>query len=116
MNGYSVSEMKRVGALIGVRLKELRPGGVVIEGICPPNPKVLAHFADLAGKVRCGSPIVVPVTVSPSAGHYLILIGATDDTFTAVDPAAPGPRIFTAAQLRARMCDFNLIALEGLAP
>lgn len=114
--GYSISEMKKIGGSVGVRLKELRPSGIVIEGICPPNPKVLAYFADLAGKVRAGHPVVVPVTVSPSAGHYLILTGAAGDTFTAVDPAAPGPRTFTAAQLRVRMCDFNLIALEGLAP
>jgi ABC-type bacteriocin/lantibiotic exporter with double-glycine peptidase domain len=111
--GYSVAEMRRFGAQVGVSLALEAPKGLVIAGECSSRPPVTAHYKRLAQLVAGGSPVVVPVTVRFGAGHYLILVGAQGDTFTAHDPASPGLKQFSATELAARMCDYGYVALRA---
>jgi hypothetical protein len=109
--GYSINELRRVGARVGVGLSLRAPAGVVIAGNCAATPAVDRHFASLARTVNGGRPVVVPVARGFGMGHYLILTGASGDSFTALDPASPGQRSISASQLRASMCDYGYIAL-----
>ena len=113
LRGYSVAEMRRFGAQVGVTLVVEAPKGLVIAGECSPRPPVTAHFKRLAQLVAAGSPVVVPVTVRFGAGHYLILVGAQGDSFTVHDPGSPGLKQLTAAELAARMCDYGYVALRA---
>jgi ABC-type bacteriocin/lantibiotic exporter with double-glycine peptidase domain len=109
--GYSVPEMKRFGASVGVELTVQAPAGIVIAGECSPRPPVTAHFSRLAELVAAGKPIVVPVTSGVSAGHYLVLVGAQSDGFIVLDPGSPGLRLMATADLASLMCDFGYVAL-----
>ena len=40
VNGYSISDMRRFGARVGVGLSLRAPGGIVIAGDCAPRPAV----------------------------------------------------------------------------
>lgn len=111
LRGYSVSELRRVGARVGVGLSLRAPRGVVIAGNCAASPAVEAHFAALARTVNAGRPVVVPVSSGFGQGHYLILTGARGGAFTALDPASPGERTLGAADLRSRMCGYGFLAL-----
>jgi len=111
--GYSVAEMRRFGAQAGVSLSLEAPKGLVIAGECSSRPPVTAHFKRLAQLVSAGSPVVVPVTVGFGAGHYLILVGAQGDSFTAHDPGSPGLKQLTTSELSARMCDYGYVALRA---
>ncbi len=110
-HGYSVAEMQRFGAEVGVDLAIQAPRGVVIAGECSPRPPVAEHFKRLAEFVAAGHPVVVPVQSGPSSGHYLVLVGAESGSFTVLDPASPGLRRFTRAQLAPLMCGFGYVAL-----
>jgi len=111
--GYSVAEMRRFGAQVGVTFSLEVPRGLVIAGECSSRPPVTAHFRRLAQLVSAGSPVVVPVTVRFGAGHYLILVGAQGDTFTVHDPGSPGLKQLTTSELQARMCDYGYVALRA---
>jgi ABC-type bacteriocin/lantibiotic exporter with double-glycine peptidase domain len=110
--GYSVPEMQRHGARLNVRLALRAPAGVVITGQCAPTPAVSDYFKRLARSVSAGRPVVVPVTTF-SNGHYLVLVGASGDSFTVLDPARPGLRSMSTAALASAMCGFGYVALEA---
>lgn len=109
--GYSVSEMQRLGGRLGVSLALRAPPGVVITGQCAPTPAVTEYFKRLSRSVAAGRPVVVPVNTF-GAGHYLVLVGASGDGFSVLDPASPGLRSMSAAALASAMCDFGYVALE----
>lgn len=109
--GYSINELRRVGSRVGVGLSVRAPTGVVIAGSCSASPAVDAHFATLAKIVNGGRPVVVPISAGFGMGHYLILTGASGGSFTALDPASPGERLMSAADLRSRMCGYGFVAL-----
>jgi len=109
--GYSVADMQRFGAQIGVDLTLAAPRGLVIAGECTPRPAVSEHFKRLAKLVAAGEPVVVPVASGPESGHYLVLVGAENGAFTLLDPAAPGLRRLTTAALAPLMCPFGYVAL-----
>lgn len=111
--GYSVAEMRRFGAQVGVPLSLEAPKGLVIAGECSPRAPVTAHFKRLAQIVAAGSPVVVPVSVRFGAGHYLILVGAQGGNFTVHDPGSPGLRQIPEADLASRMCDYGYVALRA---
>ncbi len=110
-HGYSVAEIQRFAAQVGVDLTIVAPRGIVIAGECSPRPAVTAHFKRLAQLVVAGEPVVVPVASGPSSGHYLVLVGAEGGGFTVLDPAAPGLRRIASAQLAPLMCGFGYVAL-----
>jgi ABC-type bacteriocin/lantibiotic exporter with double-glycine peptidase domain len=109
--GYSLSDMRRLGARVGVNLSLTAPAGIVIAGECSSRPPVTAHFKRLAAIVSGGTPVVVPVSVWFGAGHYYVLVGADRSGFTALDPASPGLKKFSAAELARSMCDYGYVAL-----
>jgi ABC-type bacteriocin/lantibiotic exporter with double-glycine peptidase domain len=111
--GYSVAEMRRFGAKVGVSLSVMAPRGLVIAGECSSRPPVTEHYRRLAQTVAGGSPVVVPITQRFGGGHYLILVGAKGETFTAHDPGSPGLKQYTASELAARMCDYGYVALRA---
>jgi hypothetical protein len=110
--GYSVTEMRRVGAGIGVGLSLRAPSGVVIAGECSPNPAVSVYFARLSRSVASGHPVIVPVS-SGGLGHYLLLVGVAGDGFSVLDPASPGLRTMSVPALASVMCGFGYVALEA---
>jgi hypothetical protein len=110
--GYSVTEMRRIGAQIGVGLSLRAPSGVVIAGECSPSATVSAYFVGLSRSVAAGHPVVVPVS-SGGAGHYLLLVAKAGDGFSVLDPAAPGLRAMSATALASAMCGFGYVALEA---
>jgi hypothetical protein len=111
LRGYSIRDMQRFGARVGVGLSVSAPAGLVIAGECSARPAVSAHMRRLASVVNGGQPVVVPVSSSFGAGHYLILIGAAGGSFTALDPASPGQRQLGATELASRMCGYGYVAL-----
>lgn len=110
--GYSIPEMRRLGARVGVHLSTMAPAGVGITGDCSPRPTVTAYFGRLRSRVAAGHPVVVPVG-GFVAGHYLILVGASGDEFTYLDPASPGRSTMSTAQLSSQMCGFGYVALAA---
>jgi hypothetical protein len=109
--GYSILEMQRFGANIGVNLTVVAPAGVVIAGECSPRPAVTAHFSRLASLVFTANPVVVPIASGVRAGHYLVLVGARSNGFILHDPASPGLLRMETSELAALMCDFGYVAL-----
>ena len=110
-HGYSVADMQRFGAQVGIDLTLLAPRGLVIAGECSPRPPVTEHFKRLAKLVAAGQPVVVPVESGPASGHYLVLVAAENGRFTALDPATPALRQIPATQLAPLMCPFGYVAL-----
>jgi hypothetical protein len=110
--GYSVPEMQRAGARVGVSLSVRAPSGVVIAGECRPTPAVSAYFARLSHSVASGHPVVVPITTG-GAGHYLLLVGTSGTSFSVLDPASPGARTMDTSTLASAMCGFGYVALEA---
>jgi hypothetical protein len=109
--GYSISDMRRNGGRVGVGLSVSAPGGVTIAGNCAGGPAVAAHMTRLSRAVAGGRPVVVPVSSGFGSGHYLVLVGATGDGFTALDPASPGLRSMSRDQLASSMCGYGYMAL-----
>ena len=110
-HGYSVAEMQRFGASVGVSLAVQAPQSVVIAGECLPAPALTPYFKKLADLVRAGQPVVVPVESGPESGHYLVLVGADGGGFTVLDPATPNRRRLPDPQLSALMCPFGYLTL-----
>jgi hypothetical protein len=110
--GYSVPELRRAGARVGVSLTVRAPSGVVIAGECKPTPAISAYFGRLARSVASGHPVVIPVT-SGAAGHYLLLAAASGTSFSVLDPASPGVRTMDTSALASAMCGFGYVALEA---
>lgn len=110
--GYSILEMQRHGARLGVSLALRAPSGVVITGQCSPTQAVSDYFRRLSGSVAAGRPVIVPVTTA-SSGHYLVLVDVSGDSFSVLDPATPGLRSMGAAELASAMCGFGYVALEA---
>jgi hypothetical protein len=110
MRGYSLTEMRRLAARLGVGLSVRAPSGVVITGDCTPRPAVTAHFARIARAVASGRLYVMPVSFG--LGHYIILVGAGADRFSYRDPASPGTHSMSTAELVGRSCAFGHLALE----
>jgi ABC-type bacteriocin/lantibiotic exporter with double-glycine peptidase domain len=111
VRGYSVPEMRRFGASVGVELTVQAPAGIVIAGECSTRPAVTAHFSRLAELVAAGKPVVVPVASGVDAGHYLVLVGAQSDGFIVLDPGSPGVRRLSTTELASYMCGFGYVAL-----
>jgi hypothetical protein len=111
LRGYSILDMQRFGARVGVNLTILAPMGIVIAGECSPRPAVTAHFSRLAGLVSAGSPVVVPVASGVGAGHYLVLVSTQSDGFILLEPASPGLKQIGTSELGAAMCGFGYVAL-----
>ncbi len=109
--GYSIADMQRFGAGVGLDLALVAPAGVVIAGECSPRPAVASYFRRLAGMVTTGQPVVVPVQSGPTTGHYLVLIGVAGSGFMVLDPASPGLRRITIADLAVLMCEFGYVGL-----
>jgi hypothetical protein len=51
------------------------------------------------------------VASGAGSGHYLVLVGAQSNTFTALDPGSPGLRRIATPELAALMCGFGYVAL-----
>jgi hypothetical protein len=111
VRGYSITEMRRFGARVGVSLSVSAPAGVVIAGDCTTRPAVAAHFRRLAQVVARGRPVVVPVAAGFGQGHYLILVGTSGGAFTVMDPSSAGLREMSAERLAGLMCGFGYVAL-----
>jgi ABC-type bacteriocin/lantibiotic exporter with double-glycine peptidase domain len=109
--GYSIPEMRRYGARLGVSLSLRAPSGVMITGQCSASAAVTNYFRQLARSAASGRPVVVPVS-SGFGGHYLILTGASGDTFSMIDPAS-GPGSISSSTLASRMCGFGYVALQA---
>jgi hypothetical protein len=110
--GYSIAEMRRFGARVGVSLTTTAPSGVVIAGQCGASPAVNRHMDRLQRVVRGGRPAVVPVSgFGFSSGHYLILVGADANGFSVLDPRSPGVRTYGKAELANWMCSYGFVAL-----
>jgi hypothetical protein len=110
--GYSITEMQRLGARIGVGLSLRAPSGVVITGECSMSPAVSAYFARLSRSVAAGHPVVVPIA-SGGAGHYLLLVGTNGEGFSVLDPGSPGLRTMSSSALASATCGFGYVALEA---
>jgi hypothetical protein len=111
LRGYSVAEMQRFGARVGVSLSVRAPAGLVIAGECSARPAVAAHYDRLTQIVAGGTPVVVPVKSGLASGHYLVLVGTNGDGYAVHDPASPGVTRISRATLMSRMCDYGYLAL-----
>jgi ABC-type bacteriocin/lantibiotic exporter with double-glycine peptidase domain len=81
--GYSIRQLWKSGAKIGVNLSLQQPE-VAIVGECSERPGLAAYFSRLQSLVHGGHPVIVPTGDAAKRGHYLVLVGVTDGTFTDV--------------------------------
>jgi ABC-type bacteriocin/lantibiotic exporter with double-glycine peptidase domain len=109
--GYSLLDVQKFGANVGVKLSVMQPDGTIIAGLCPARAAVAAYFSQLAKIVADGHPIIVPTGDVSSRGHYLVLVSARDGTFTALDPSTPERKSISLHALRSMMCGFGYVAL-----
>ena len=110
--GYSILELQKFGATLGVNLSLVQPQ-VAIAGECSERPGLTAYFSQLETLVDAGHPVIVPIGEVAKSGHYLVLVGAKDGNFTALDPSTPDPKRISARELRSMMCGFGYIALAA---
>jgi ABC-type bacteriocin/lantibiotic exporter with double-glycine peptidase domain len=108
--GYSILQLQKFGAKIGVNLSLLQPE-VAIAGECSERPGLATYFSRLENLIDAGHPIIVPTGDAAKRGHYLVLMGVTGGAFTALDPSMPEPKTINARQLRSMMCGFGYVAL-----
>jgi ABC-type bacteriocin/lantibiotic exporter with double-glycine peptidase domain len=113
LRGYSILEVKKFGANVGVDLSVLQPDGITIAGECSERPAVAAYFSKLTDIVGAGHPVIVATGDSSSRGHYLILVGARAGKFTALDPSTPERTTINPRSLRLMMCGFGYVALAA---
>lgn len=111
LRGYSILDVKKFGANVGVNLSVLQPDGITIAGECSERPAVTAYFSKLTDMVGAGRPIIVATGDSSSRGHYLVLVGARAGKFITLDPSTPGPTAISLRALRLMMCGFGYAAL-----
>jgi ABC-type bacteriocin/lantibiotic exporter with double-glycine peptidase domain len=109
--GYSILQMQKFGAKVGVNLAVVAPAGVVIAGECSETPAITTHFSRLARLVTSGNPIVVPVTSGAAGGHYLVLVGTENNNFILHNPASAGLTRISTSELASLMCNFGYVAL-----
>ncbi|HXX50713.1 MAG TPA: papain-like cysteine protease family protein [Xanthobacteraceae bacterium] len=109
--GYSILDVKKFAATIGINLSVLQPDGITIAGECSERPPVTAYFAKLTDVVDAGHPVIVATGDSSSRGHYLVLVGAGSGKFIALDPSTPERRTIGFRSLRSMMCGFGYVAL-----
>jgi ABC-type bacteriocin/lantibiotic exporter with double-glycine peptidase domain len=109
--GYSILDVKKFGADVGVNLSVLQPDGITIAGECSERPAVTAYFSKLTGIVGAGHPVIVATGDSSSRGHYLVLVGARSGKFSALDPSTPERTTMSLRSLRSMMCGFGYVAL-----
>lgn len=110
LRGYSILDVKKFGANVGVKLSVLQPDhnyrGRVLRtagGDC--------LFLQTDGYSRAGHPVIVATGDSSSRGHYLVLVGARADKFIALDPSTPERTTMSLRSLRLMMCGFGYVAL-----
>ena len=111
LRGYSILDVKKFGANVGVNLSVLQPDGITIAGECSERPAVAAYFSKLNDIVGAGHPVIVATGDSSSRGHYLVLVGARAGKFIALDPSKPGRTTISLRALRLMMCGFGYAAL-----
>jgi ABC-type bacteriocin/lantibiotic exporter with double-glycine peptidase domain len=111
--GYSLLQLQKFGAKIGVSLSLLQPE-IAIAGECSQRPGLVTYFSQLENLIDAGHPIIVPIGDAAKRGHYLVLVGMTDRNFTALDPSTPDPRRISLRELQSMMCGFGYVALEVL--
>jgi len=112
--GYSILQLQKFGARIGINLSLIQPEGITIAGECSERPWLASYFAKLENLVEAGHPVIVPIGDAANRGHYLVLVGVKDDNFTALDPSMPEGRKINSRELRSMMCGFGYVALAVL--
>jgi ABC-type bacteriocin/lantibiotic exporter with double-glycine peptidase domain len=112
--GYSILQIQKFGPKIGVNLSLIQPEGITIAGECSERPGLATYFSRLRNLIDAGHPVIVPTGDAAKRGHYLVLIGAKDGNFTALDPGAPDPKTISSRELRSMMCGFGYVALAVL--
>jgi ABC-type bacteriocin/lantibiotic exporter with double-glycine peptidase domain len=111
VRGYSILDVKKFGANVGVNLSVLGPDGITIAGECSERPAVTAYFSKLTDMVGAEHPVIVATGDSSSRGHYLVLVGVRAGKFIALDPSKPGRTAISPRALRFMMCGFGYVAL-----
>jgi ABC-type bacteriocin/lantibiotic exporter with double-glycine peptidase domain len=109
--GYSILQLQKFGAKIGVDLSLIQPEGITIAGECSERPALKAYFSRLEKLIDAGHAVIVPIGNAASRGHYLVLVGVKDGNFTALDPSTPERKKISATELRSMMCGFGYVAL-----
>jgi ABC-type bacteriocin/lantibiotic exporter with double-glycine peptidase domain len=112
--GYSILQMQKFAAKIGVNLSLIQPEGITIAGECSERPALKTYFSRLEHLVDAGHGVIVPIGDSARQGHYLVLVGVTDGNFTALDPSTPERKKISSGELRSMMCGFGYLALAVL--
>jgi ABC-type bacteriocin/lantibiotic exporter with double-glycine peptidase domain len=112
--GYSIVQMQKFAAKIGIDLSLIQPEGITIAGECSERPALKTYFSRLEHLVETGHAVIVPIGDASSGGHYLILIGVKDGNFSALDPSTPERRKISSGELRSMMCGFGYLALAVL--
>jgi len=87
--GYSILQLQKFGARIGVNLSVIQPEDITIAGECSERPWLASYFSKLENLVEAGHPVIIPIGDAASRGHYLVLVGVKDGNFTALDPSTP---------------------------
>jgi len=108
--GYSILELQKFAATVGVNLSLMQPQ-VAIAGECSERPGLAGYFSQLETLVDAGHPVIIPTGDAARSGHYLVLVGVKDGSFTALDPSTPDPKTISSRELRAMMCGFGYVAL-----
>ena len=105
--GYSILQLQKFGARIGVNLSLIEPEGVTIAGECSERQSLASYFSKLENLVAAGRPVIVPIGDASSRGHYLVLVGVKDGNFIALDPSTPERKEISARKLQSMMCGFS---------
>ena len=108
---YSILQLQKFGAKIGIDLSLIQPEGITIAGECSERPALKTYFSRLEHLVDAGHAVIVPTGDAASRGHYLVLVGVTDGNFTALDPSTPERKKISFGELRSMMCGFGYLAL-----
>lgn len=109
--GYSIIQLQKFGAKVGVKLLLIQPEGIAIAGECSERPALASYFSRLEDLIGKGHPVIVPTGDAAKCGHYLVLIDVNDGNFTALDPSTPQRQRISARELRSMMCGFGYVAL-----
>jgi ABC-type bacteriocin/lantibiotic exporter with double-glycine peptidase domain len=109
--GYSLIQLQKFGAKVGVKLLLIQPEGITIAGECSERPALASYFSRMEDLIGKGHPVIVPTGDAAKRGHYLVLVNVTDGDFTALDPSTPQRQRISARELRSMMCGFGYVAL-----
>jgi hypothetical protein len=69
MRGYSIRQMQKLAAKIGVDLSLMQPEGITIAGECSERPGLAAYFSQLENLIDAGHPVIVPIGDAAKRGH-----------------------------------------------